>query len=377
MKVSCLQENLARGLGIVGRAVSTRSTLPVLANVLLKVDDGRLMLSATNLEIVITCWIGAKVVETGAVTVPARTFVDLVSSLPPEPVDLQLDEATQTLHITCARTEANVKGIAAEEFPIIPQPGEKNRIALKTATLKEMIKHVSFAAADNDTRPILTGVHTYFEGKTVGMAATDGFRLSVMKAELPRPVDEPISVVIPARALTELARIAGDEPDTVYITFPDGRKQIIFDLESIVLVSQLIQGNFPEYGPIIPTKANTKTVINTAEFLKACRTADIFAREASHAARVQIEPGDEITPGHAIISATSNETGDNVAQIDAEVDGESVEVTFNVKFMTQVLSVLDSPQVLLETKSAKEPGLLRPVSDVDFVHVIMPMHFGR
>jgi DNA polymerase-3 subunit beta len=377
MKVSCLQENLAKGLSVVSRAVSTRSTLPVLANVLIATDNGRLKLSATNLEIVITCWVGAKVEEEGAVTVPARTFGDLVGALPAERVDLQLNQATQTLHISCARTEANIKGIDAQEFPLVPEPDQKNRIRMETDVFKHMIGQVALAAATDDTRPTLTGVSARFEGSQVLMVATDGFRLSLRSAQIPGYVEKPFSIIIPARALSELARIVSDNTEAIYISLPEGRNQIIFDMDNAVLVSQLIDGNFPDYTPIIPKRHSTRTVLGTADFRKACRTAEIFARESSHTARVRVEPGDEITPGYAIVAATSAETGDNVAQIDASVDGDSIEIAFNVKYMTDVLNVIDTPQVALETTSAMEPGVLKPVGDNDFVHIIMPMHFGR
>lgn len=377
MKVSCLQENLAKGLSIVGRAVSTRSTLPVLGNVLIATDNGRLKLAATNLEIVITCWIGAKVEEEGAITIPARTFGDLIGALPQEQVNLALNERTQTVHISCARTEANIKGIDAQEFPLVPEPDQDNRIRVETDVFKHMITQVAFAAAVDDTRPMLTGVSTLFEEGQVLMAATDGFRLSVRSAQIPSHVGEPIRLTIPARALAELARVINENHEAIYITLPEGRNQIIFDLDNIVLVSQLIDGNFPDYSPIIPKRHNTRAVISTAEFYKACKTAEIFARESSHTARVRIEPGDEINPGYAVVAATSSETGDNVAQIDASVEGDAIEIAFNVKYMTDVLNVIDTPQIALETTSSMEPGVLKPVGDTDFVHVIMPMHFGR
>jgi DNA polymerase III subunit beta len=377
MKVSCLQDNLAKGLSIVGRAVSTRSTLPVLANVLLATDDGRLRLSATNLEIVITCWIGARVAEEGAITIPARTLTDLVNTLPQEQVDLTLDERTQTVHVSCARTEANIKGIDAQEFPLVPEPDNKNRIRVEAAVLKQMISQVAFAAASDDARPVLTGVSTRFDGSQVMMAATDGFRLSVRSAHIPGHVDKPFHVIIPSRALSDVARIISDDAEAVYISLPEGRNQIIFDMDSVVLVSQLIDGNFPDYAPIIPRRHNTRTVVGTADFRKACKTADIFAREASNTARVRIEPGEGLSPAYAIIAATSKETGDNVAQIDASVEGEPVEIAFNVKYMTEVLNVIETPQVAMETTSPMEPGVLKPVGDNDFIHIIMPMQFGR
>jgi DNA polymerase-3 subunit beta len=377
MKVSCLQENLAKGLGIVSRAVSTRSTLPVLANVLLATDEGRLKLSATNLEVVITCWIGAKVAEEGAITVPARTLNDLVNALPQGQVDMVLDSDTKTLHLACARTEANIKGIDHEEFPLIPEAGENNRHRIETETLKQMIAQVAFAAATDDARPTLTGVLTRIEGKTLSMAATDGFRLSIKSVELGVPSSDALEAVIPARALTELARIADEDSEHIFITMPDGRNQVIFELENIVLVTQLIDGNFPDFQPVIPQSHSTRTVLNAAEFAQACKMAEIFAREANHTARVRVEPGNELMSGYATVTATSSETGDNVAQIDASVEGEEIEIAFNVKYMSQVLGVMDAPQIALETTKSTDPGVLRPVGDENFTHVIMPMHFGR
>jgi len=288
-----------------------------------------------------------------------------------------LNEETQTLHITCARTEANIKGIDAQEFPLVPQPDENNRIRVETGAFKQMISQVALAAATDDTRPTLTGVSATFDDSQVLMVATDGFRLSMKSVHIPGSVEEPTSIIIPARALSELARIMNDDDDAIYISLPEGRNQIIFDIDSIVLVSQLIDGNFPDYTPIIPKSFSTRTVLGTAEFRKACKTAEIFARESSHTARVRVEPGDEITPAFAVIAATSSETGDNVAQIDAAVDGDAIEIAFNVKYMTEVLNVIDTPQVALETTSSMEPGVIKPVGDNDFVHIIMPMHFGR
>ncbi|GMQ78859.1 MAG: DNA polymerase III subunit beta [Anaerolineae bacterium] len=377
MKVSCLQENLAKGLSIVGRAVSSRSTLPVLANVLLATDEGRLKLSATNLEIVITCWIGAKVETEGAITVPARTFSDLVNALSPERIDLTLDEQTNTLHIESARSEANLKGIDASEFPIVPEPSADNRFQVETDVLKNMIDQVAFAAATDDARPTLTGVLTKLADDKITMAATDGFRLSIKSTKLADFSADPIEVIIPARALNELSRIVDDETEKIFISMPEGRNQVVFDMENIVLVTQLIDGNFPDFQPVIPQRFATRTILNAGEFTKACKMAEIFARESSYTARVRIEPGNELMPGYATISATSAETGDNVAQIDATVEGDEIEIAFNVRYMGQVLAVMGTPQVALETTASTEPGVIRPVGDDDFVHIIMPMHFGQ
>lgn len=373
MRVSCLQENLAKGLSVVGRAVATRSTLPVLANVMLSTDNGRLKLSATDLEIGINCWIGAKVEEDGATTVPARSFIDLVNSLPSERIDMELIVRTQTLNLKCARYEANLKGIDAQEFPLIPALEEgEGQITLEPTAFRRMIEQVVLAAATDESRPILTGVLAKFEGNKLTLAAADGFRLSVRTAELPTET-EPASVIIPARALAELARISTDEEDITLAITPT-RKQALFHAPNVDLVSQLIEGNFPDYQQIIPKSYSTRTVVNTNSLLRACKTASIFARDAANIARFQIAPGGELAPGHITIAATSAELGDNVGEIDASIEGDEIEIAFNVKYLIDVLSVMDSAQVVLETTTSSSPGVLKPVGDVDFVHVIMPMH---
>ena len=377
MKISCLQENLAKGLGIVGRAVSPRSTLPVLGNILLSTDNGRLKLSATNLEVGINCWIGAKVEQEGATTIPARTFIDLVNSLPPERVDMELVTRTQTLNLHAGRSEANIKGIDAQEFPIVPVPEGEGGISIEAEALRTAIGQVAFAAATDESRPILTGVLAKFEDAQLTLAAADGFRLSVRTVELPRAVPDPFSVIIPARALTELGRVSGEQEDPISITVTPTRNQVIFQLTDIVLVSQLIDGNFPDYRQIIPKDRTGHTVVDTAVFLKACKTALIFARDAAHIARLHVKPGSELAPGSMIVSATSAETGDDVSELDASIEGEEIEVAFNVRYLIDVLSVLGTPQVGLDTTTSSSPGVLRPIGEEGFTHVIMPMHLGR
>ena len=378
MKVTCMQENLAKGLSIVSRAVAARSTLPVLGNILLATDQSRLKLAATNLEIGITCWIGAKVEEDGATTVPARTFVDLINALPQGPVDMDLAVRTQTLTVTGGRFTNNVKGVDAQEFPIIPKAEEDNATLLRIApdVLRLMIDQVVFTAATDESRPILTGVLAKFSGKTLTLAAADGFRLSVRTAQMEDGVDEPLEVIIPARALAELGRIAGDQVDPISIMITPQRSQILFHLTNIDLVSQLIDGKFPDYNAIIPKSTGTKAVIDANLMLKACKAANVFAREAANIVRRSIVPGDEITPGHVQIGAQSAETGDNAGDLDASITGSPMEIAFNVKYLIDVLNVAGAQQVALETNNASSPGVIRAVGNDAFTHVIMPMHIG-
>ena len=376
MKVTVLQENLAHGLSIVSRAVSPRSTLPVLSNVLVATDEGRLRLSATNLELGITCWIGAKIEEEGSTTVPARTFVDLVGTLPQEQVSLSLATATQTLNVRCGASNTDIKCIDAQEFPPLPVPEMEGAIALNVADFKDMISQVIFAASSDEARPVLMGVLVTVEKDTITMAAADGFRLSVRKGTLSQPAAEPISAIIPARALGELARVAADGNETIMMVLPRGRGQVVFRMKEVELVSQLIDGTFPDYQQIIPRAYKSRTILSTPALLKACKQAEIFAREGSNVARLDIKSAGDLEPGSVEISAQSEETGSNETVVAATIDGIGLLIAFNVKYLREVLEVVKSPNVALETSAANAPGCIRPVGDDNFLHVIMPMHLG-
>lgn len=379
MKISVLQDRLAHGLSIVSRAVSPRSTLPVLSNILVATDEGRLRLSATNLELGITAWITAKIEEEGSTTVPSRTFTDLVSTIPPDRTDMTLVEDTETLNIKSGSLNTDIKCIDAQEFPPMPAPNLDSGIEINVSDLREMIRQVVFAASHDEARPILTGVLITIEGDQLTMAAADGFRLSVRSANLSSSVTAPVKAVVPARALSELARVSSDGSDLVTMFLPPGRGQVIFRTDSVELVSQLIEGTFPDYQQIIPKNNQTRTILNTAAFLKACKQAEIFAREGSLIAQVTITPGDEeMSPAQVEISGQSEETGSSQSVLDATVDGPDLIIAFNVRYLREVLDVINTPNVALETTKSTSPGVIRPVGgEDDFLHVIMPMHLGN
>jgi len=374
MRVSCLQENLARGLSIVGRAVSPRSTLPILSHILLAAEEGQLRLSATNLEIGINCWVGARVEEEGAIAVPARTLIDLVNTLPPDRVDLEGLVRTMTLNLRCLRSEANIKGMDGVEFPVVPVPEGEGGVRIAAEEMRTAISQVAFAAATDEARPVLTGVLLDLAEDKAVLAAADGYRLSVRWLPLLDPLSEPFSVIVPARAMTELGRICADYQDPLLLTVTPDHNRILFQLPDVVLVSQLIPGSFPDYNQIIPRGRTTRTVMSTAEAVKACRAAHIFAREGAQTVQLHIHAGSELTPGRVVFSATSAETGDDVVELDATVEGESIEIAFNVKYLGDAFSAISTPQVALDTTSFATPGVLRPVGEDNFVHVIMPMH---
>jgi DNA polymerase III subunit beta len=371
VKLSVMQENLARGLAVVSRAVSNRSTLPVLANVLLKTEDGGLRLTTTNLEIGLIYWVPGKVESDGSTTVPARLLTDLVSSLPGgQRIDLETG-AGETLHVTSGPFQSHVKGIDADEFPSIQSTGERPTTRIAQNVLKRALEETAFAAATDEARPILTGVLCRFEGDTVTLAAADNYRIAVKTIPVLDPVAE-TSVVVPARALTELMRILGDTDDPIEVVLAQGRNQILFHLggdPQIDLVSRLIDGQFPNYQSVLPKAHTTRAILDREELLRAVRPAALIAHESANIVKLQISSN-----GEAGITVSANaEIGDHVGQVEAAVEGDGTSIAFNAKYLADVLEKVDADQFALELQGPLAPGVFKPVGDDRYVHVVMPV----
>ena len=374
MKVSALQDNFSKGLSVVGRAVPARSTLPQASHVKIETDEGRLKLVATDLMMATTCWIGAQVEEEGAVTVPARLLTDFVTSLPNERIDLTVPARGRQVHISCARNEATMAGMDAADFPPVPAVADGLSLTLDPKTLRKAISQVQFAAASDDTRPVLTGVHTLAEGKELTLAAADGFRLAVHKLPLKQEVAERVEVIIPARALREIERLITDESEPVEMAINGAHSQVLFRLPEVEVVATLIQGTFPNYGQLIPQSYSTRTTIDMRQFLQETRISAIFARDGAGIVRIQLEPGEGSGAGKLIVSARAEEIGEHRGDIDVKVEGEASKIAFNSRYLQDVLQALDDvDEVALETTSPSSPGVIRPVGDDRYVHVVMPM----
>lgn len=372
MQVSVLQDKLAKGLSIASRAVASRPSMPILGNVLLATEDGRLSISANNLELGITCRINASVDVEGAITVPARTFLDFVNTLPPERVDLEVEPDSATLTMRCNATVTNIKGIPADDFPAVVAPDEEAAIELPAATLASMIEQVVFAAAREDNRPILMGILVRVDSEKLAMVAADGFRMALRTAALELGAPRPMSFIVPARTLGELGRIITGEEGSVHMALAPGRNQVIFRVADADVISQLIDGKFPDVEALIPKASSTTTTLQTLDLLLACKRSEIFARESNNTMRLRVEPGSG-NSGQVIVMATSQERGDNEGSLEATVKGGALEISFNVRYLIDVLNVLNADQVTLETNTTSSPGLIKPAGRSDFVYVVMPM----
>jgi len=384
MKIVCSQDQLNRGLNIVGKAVTTRTTLPVLNNILLATEDGRLKLTATNLEVGITYWLPCKSIESeGAITVPARLLQEFVNSLPNDLITINADESNGNVHLTCARYEANIRGIDASEFPNLPKLTGASLVTLPATLLREMITQVAFAASRDDNRPVLAGVLMSFQGRKLTMAAADGFRLAVRTAELEQPVgsEGDLRIIVPVRAMDELARVLPDagvgDDATVEITVTPNRNQVLFHADNLNVTSRLVDGNFPNYEQIIPGQWTTRTVATTTDLQKAMKIASFFARDNASVVKLSTTPAGELEPGLLTITANAAEVGDNQSQLDVLIDGNGSQIAFNARYVMDVLGVINTAQVAIETQTSGAPGVFKPVGSDTYLHVIMPMHLAQ
>jgi DNA polymerase-3 subunit beta len=316
---------------------------------------------------------GADISEEGSITVPARLLTDFVSSLPPGNIELEVSERGKQLKLEQgARNEATMAGMDAQDFPPVPAVADGLTFKLDPQVLRRAIAKVQFAAATDDTRPVLTGIHTLAEANTLKMAAADGFRLAVQTLDLDIDIPEKVEIIIPARALREVERLIGDDTDGVDVSINAGRSQIMFRLPSVEIVATLIQGTFPNYDQLIPSSFNTRAEVGMKEFLQETRIAAIFARDGAGIVRIQMDPAND-SGGKMTISARAEEIGNHEGNLEIGIEGEAAKIAFNSRYLQDVLQVLDTEAVLLDTTSPSSPGVLRPKGDDSYVHVVMPM----
>ncbi len=373
MWITCLQENLSKGLATVSRAVAARATLPVTQNVLLQADGARLKLTATNLEIAISTWVGAQVEHEGAVTVPARMLTDFVNSLPNDRVEIELSKDRKGIKLRCKNYTATFNGTDAEEFPPIPNVGGGATVRVPADVLRGALQRVVFAAATDDSRPVLTGVKMDLADSQFALAAADGFRLAVERGQLREAVAAPVGIIVPARTMSEVARLLSDQSSEVEMSVTGAKSQALFKLDNVEIVTQLIQGTFPDYEKLIPSSSGTKIKLDLPEFQQAAKAASIFARDGSGIIRLIASPGDKGAAGSVKVLARAEEMGDNENVLEAEVEGDVSKVAFNSRFLTDVLNVVQGDDVMLETTTPSSPGVIKAAKHPGYTHVVMPM----
>lgn len=370
MKVSLLQENLARGVGAVSRVVASKAQLPVLANILLMTEQGKLRLSATNLETGMNLWLGGKVEKQGKITVPARVLGELVGSLPQDTVELVTEG--DKLRVRCGKFKAVINGIAAEEFPGVPslkkQKKKPEMLKLEKEVLESSVGQVALAAGVDEARPIFTGVKMEMGKNKIRLAATDGYRLSVKKIEGVKGIKKEQEMVVPARALVELVKVLGkEEKGEVVMAATDEERQLILATDEAEIVTRLLEGDFPDFDKIIPSSTRTTIELETEELQKAVRAAAIFARDSANIVKFKVE-GSSL-----VISANAPQVGENEVELEGKKTGEDGEIAFNSRYLLEMLGVIGAERIKLSMSGALSPGVFKIAGDESWLHIIMPV----
>jgi len=359
MKLQVTQENLNKALNSVARVANSRGTLPILANVLIKTSNNRLSLSATNLDIGITHYIGAKVNQEGSITVPARLMQDFVSSLPEGVIKLDLKETK--LHVNTDQYQSVVNGIVADDFPVMPAITGGKSWSVSGPVFKKALQQVVFAASGDETRPVLTGVLLQTEGGRLYMAATDSYRLA--EKELGANKHE-VSLLIPASAMQDLLRVLGDSDEDIKVTHDE--QQVLFQVGDIELVTRLVDGKYPDYKKLIPSDFATKATLKKADLLNITKVSSLFARESAGSVTI------EVADNKLSIRSVASQLGENTATAEAKTDGEG-NITLCSRYLLDALGAIPGDEVTFSFNGKLEPTLLRDPASPEYQHVIMPL----
>ncbi len=366
MKLSCTQENLNKGLSLAGKVVTPKVTLPILNNILLATNKGRLKISTTDLEIGINIWIGAKIEKQGKITVPARIISDFVSSCGDKKINLELED--QKLKLKTDNYKATIQGTVADEFPLIPEIKEKPTCSISGKILEEAIPQVTIATAIDETRPVLSGVCFKFFKDKLKLVATDSYRLAEKTIPLEKKVKSEQSVIIPLKTVQEMGRIlSGVSTENVKVSVTENQVRFAIN-ENIEIISRLIEGNFPNYEQIIPDSYSTKVKINFEDFKSALKVASLFAKESANNIKIKLSSGKDIE-----ILAQAEQVGTSNAKAEAQISGEELEASFNSKFVLDGLTALKRGKINFELSGKLNPAKLSISDSKDYFYIIMPL----
>ncbi len=369
MHLTVLKENLIKALITVGRSISIRPQLPILSNILLKTEENRLKISATNLELGIVYTIGAKIEKEGEVAVPGKLIIEFINSLKTDKIELKLED--HNLSVKSGKTQATFTTTSPTDFPPFPDiPATKKNLPLEK--IKGAITRTVFAASTDESRPVLTGVKTDISNGTLSLWATDGYRMSMEKAVFPNKEEE-LHAILPAQSLMEVVRIAQEvKAEEVGFSIIENKNQVVFYLPDILVFTRLIDGEFPNVEKIIPVGAKTKVVVDRELLAQSVKTASLFARGAANIIKIKIEKEG------LRISANSPQVGNDEDFIEAKVEGEETEIAFNYRFLLDLLANFPDKEIVLETSGPLNPGVFKPVTTStsnggSFLHLIMPV----
>lgn len=366
MKLSVLQQDLLPALQSASRCVGIRSSLPVLDNILLSLEDQKLKIAATNLEIGLIKFTPVTATTQGEITVPAKVLMELISGLGPSKIELE--SQGEILTIQAGKLKATINGIAASEFPVIPLASSKGITFPKEVLLN--CSQILFAAAVDEGRPVLTGILTEFGEDKVDFVATDGFRLAHRQISLSKK-SQVFKSLIPKRTFEEVLRvIAEDEADEVTVSPSQNQNQIVFNTPQTIISSRLIEGQFPAWEKIIPQKIETRVVLDKEELLRALRVAAVFAKNETNAVVLTADK-DKLS-----LTSSAKEVGGQENEIEAQIEGDKIQVAFNTKFLQDAVSSSPASQLILEFSGPLKPALLKPVGVEGLEYIVMPVRLS-
>lgn len=371
MKLTVLASNLKRAVGVTSRSVASRPQLPVLANIKLSVDKRGLQAVSTDLEIGFRVLVGAKVEEEGEITVDAITLGELVKTIPAGKVEIETKREVLKLSANGVRVE--LPGIGAGEFPSIAKLAGKGQIEMSAEDLKRVVGRVSCSTATDESRPVLTGMLWEIEEEGVVMVSTDGYRLSKDKMKMGRVDKELVGkkMVIPGRALVELGRVVEEGEEKLVGQLLEDKQQVVFEVGDVQLVSRLLSGEFPPYEQIMPEGSEIKVRVGSEELEEAVKRAAIFARDSANIIKFKVDKEG------LLVSANSKQVGKSETRVEAEVDGEELEVAFNSRYLLDYFKVVEEDEVVLESLGGLKPGVFKQVDGDDWVQVIMPVRVQK
>lgn len=361
MKLQVTQENLSKALSSVAKVANSRNTLPILGNVLIKAEDNRLVVSATNLDIAISHNIGSKMSEPGSITVPARLMQDFVSSLPGGVIDLELDDTK--LKISTDKYNSTINGTSSEDFPVMPAINGGKSWQIPSSVFKKSLQQTVFTASSDDTRPVLTGLYIHTHNGKLYIASTDSYRLAEKELNANK---EEVSLLVPSSAMQDMLRILGDGEDVVTVTHDD--QQVLFSVGEIELVSRLIDGKYPDYRKLIPKNFEVTAKLKKDDFTNITKVSSLFARESAGSITIKVEE----SSGQVSIRSVASQLGDNTSSANAEVSG-SGEVTLNSRYLLDALHALSGEEVTFSFNGRVDPCLITDNSSSDYKHIVMPL----
>ncbi len=365
MDLEVTQANLSKALNIVARIANMKSELQILNNILLKTEGNRLMLASTNMEIAVTEYIGAKIKTQGQITIPAKVVTDFVSNLPVGVVNLKTSSDNH-LEITSGKFKSRINGMQADEFPDLPQIDEATatKYVLETDHFKQAINQVLISVSNDSSRPVLNGVLWQTHEGSLYLVSTDGYRLTEKK--LVESKTE-LSMIVPAQTLQEVLRSISEGIESIEVLFSDS--QVRFRVGDIEVISQLIEGKFPDYRQLITNKGEIEAEVDRDDFLKVSRISTLFASQSSAGVTIETNKDKSVLE----MKSVASEIGENSSELEAKITNEG-KIVINPKYLVDALSVIESGNLKFEFSGKISPCQLIPVAkDSGFVHIIMPL----